>query len=460
MLNKQFIENYILNNDNKIKINSKYILKNDIFIALQGEHFHGNDFIEESIKKGVKFCITDKKITTKLHKNKIYKVKNIFLFLKKLSIKKRKLFKGKVIGITGSAGKTTLKELLSFFLNKKYKVSFSEKSYNNLLGVLISILNINLKSKYAIFELGTNNFGEIKTLVNLTQPSQVLISNIQSTHLENFKNKINIAKEKSDIFNPKYNPKIETLFQLNTNKYENLVNKIAKKNKLRNIITIGKDKNINNYYIESVKQHKQKYLINLSINKKNFSLITKNNISHRLMNLIFCIAFFNFNKLSIKTILQNVDKFKPIVGRGLIFQKQINNFKIKFIDETYNANPDTMKQSIKYFYQMNSKGFDKILILGNMNELGKHTSKFHLQILKFLEKFKFEIIIICGEFFELAISKIKNPHNNYIIKKNEDDLFEYMKSNLNKNSIVMAKCSNNTNVNKFGKKFINLKGSK
>ena len=187
MLNKKLIENYIINNENKVKINSNEIANGDIFLALQGKNYHGNKFLNASINSGAKFCLTDRKNQTPFSNEKIFFVENIFSFLDDLVKKKRKLFKGKVIGITGSAGKTTLKEALSFFLRKKYKVSSSYRSYNNFLGVILTILNMNLKAKFAIFELGTNNFGEIKYLVSLVKPAQIFITNIQSTHLEKFK---------------------------------------------------------------------------------------------------------------------------------------------------------------------------------------------------------------------------------------------------------------------------------
>jgi len=206
------ITRYIFNNSNKIKINSKDIKKNDIFIALKGAKYHGNNFIDDAFKFGAKYCITDKKYSESKKKENILFVKNIYSYLKNTSVQKRSFFNGEVIGITGSAGKTSLKEYLSFFLKKKYKVSSSIKSYNNNLGVMISILNMNINSNFAIFEMGTNNFNEIKDLTKLVKPSQIFITNILSTHLENFKNKKNIALEKSDIFKKKYNPNAKRLF--------------------------------------------------------------------------------------------------------------------------------------------------------------------------------------------------------------------------------------------------------
>ena len=116
---KNKLTNYIFNNSNKIKIHSKDIKKNDIFLALRGKKYHGNKFIGDAFNLGAKYCITDKKITNSKEKDKILFVENIYLYLKKISVQKRSLFNGEVIGITGSAGKTSLKEYLSFFFKEK-----------------------------------------------------------------------------------------------------------------------------------------------------------------------------------------------------------------------------------------------------------------------------------------------------------------------------------------------------
>ena len=218
-LNK--FEKYIISKKDIIQISSKYIKSGDIFLALKGKKFHGNKFIEEALNNGASFCLTDNRNFKKNEKT-LY-VKDIFKYLAVIAKRKRDLYKGKVIGITGSAGKTTLKETLAFFLKKDHVISFSKKSYNNELGVLISLLNLNLNSKYSIFEIGTNNFGEIKYLTNLVKPTEVFITNIQSTHLENFKTKNNIAREKADIFILKHNNKRKKLYLNISSKPENIL---------------------------------------------------------------------------------------------------------------------------------------------------------------------------------------------------------------------------------------------
>ena len=180
-------------------------------------------------------CKQDKKIKN----NKVIFVRDLIYYLESLAKNKRSEYNGKVVGITGSAGKTTLKETLTFFLKKIYKVSYSKKSFNNQLGVIISLLNMDLKSKFSIFELGTNNFGEIKYLTNIIKPNQIFITNIQSTHLENFKNKKNIAKEKSDIFSSKYNKLREKLYLLPNILEEKLIARKALRDKNLKTIILG-----------------------------------------------------------------------------------------------------------------------------------------------------------------------------------------------------------------------------
>lgn len=449
----EILEKYIIENYNKIKISSFDIKKGDIFLALQGNNYHGNKFIKNSIKKGAKFCITDRKF--KNANQKIIFVENIFSFLNLLASKKRDLYKGKVVGITGSAGKTTLKETLAFFLRKNYKISYSQKSYNNELGVLISILNLNLKSKFALFEIGTNNFGEIKNLTKIIQPEEMFITNIQSTHLENFKTKKNIAKEKSDIFNKKYNINRKKLYLSVTNQYEKLIFNQSKKDKKLKVLTINKISN--KYFIKKIIKINKIYKVDFSINKKIFTIQQKLIIMSQLINILFCYAFFSENRLSIEKIHKQQKSLKPVDGRGLSHIIFLNKYKLKVIDESYNANPDTMIQSIDYFNKMNKRSNQKILILGNMNELGNNSDKIHLKLLKDLDKNKFKFIILCGEFFRTSIKKLIKPKNNFFYIEKKNNIMKFLRVNIHNNDTLMIKCSNVTEVNKFTKDLLKKK---
>ena len=441
------IKNYIVNSSNKIKINSKDIKKNDIFLALRGSNYHGNKYINDAISAGAKYCITDKESRRFKNSKKILLVENIQNFLIDLSEEKRALYKGQVVGITGSAGKTSLKEYLKFFLGKKFKVSASIKSYNNNLGVMISILNMNLKSDYAIFEIGTNNFFEIRKLTELVKPSQIFITNILSTHLENFKNKRNIAIEKSDIFKKKYNPLADILIFQKKSKEEQLIYNIAIKENLRKIIKIGTRKD--GCYIAKVKKMQSKYEITLKIFNKNYKIFLSEYEEKTISNLLFVLTFFILNKINTNIIINNNYRIPKVDGRGSVHNFILNNFKVKLIDESYNANPETMVESIKNFSIIKDDKRDKFLILGNMNELGLKCHALHIKIIKEIEKYQFDEVILSGDFFKKALSMFSKLKNNYVYKSNSQNIMSYLKQNLHKNAIIMAKCSNKTEVNKF-----------
>ena len=443
-------EKYILEKSNKVKISSKEINKGDIFLALKGKNFHGNQFINSSLRRGAKYCLTDNKNFAK--NSKIIYVNSVINYLNNLALKKRDLYKGKVIGITGSAGKTTLKETLAFFLKRNEIISFSKKSYNNKLGVLISLLNINLNSTYSIFEIGTNNFGEIKNLTKIVKPTEIFITNIQSTHLQSFRSKKNIAKEKADIFNSKYNNQKRRLFLNINSDFENMLIQKAKKENNLNLVLINE---LNTkYFIKKIIDKNKFHRVYFSINKKKLVLDIKNPIRFRLINLLFCFAFFDQNSLKTNIITKWQKYLKPVDGRGLIHNILINKKKIKVIDESYNSNPDTMTQSIDYFTNIKKKDSQKILILGNMNELGKNTYKLHFKLLTELDKSDFKFVILCGEFFRRSIIKLNNPKNEFIYIENRNEIMEFLNTKIHNNDIILIKCSNSTEVNKFAKNLL------
>ena len=442
---KSEFENYIILKKNKIKISSKDIQRGDVFLALQGNNIHGSKFIKSSINNGAKYCVTDDIKFSKT--KKVIYVENIIQYLTKLAIIKRQLYKGKVIGITGSAGKTTLKETLAFFLNKKFIISYSIKSYNNELGVLVSLLNLNLKSNYSIFEIGTNNFGEIKDLTKIVRPSEIFITNIQSTHLQNFKTKTNIAREKSDIFLYKHNRQSRKLYINPENTYENYIYTRANKDKKLKVISINKKSK--KYFIKKIINKKNFYEVIFFINKKLITLEIKSLIMFRLINLLFCYAFFSENSLNYDIINKKHKNLKPVSGRGLGHNILINKNKIKVIDESYNANPDTMYQSVRYFNNLNKTNYRKILILGDMNELGKNSDIMHIKLIKYVDTLSFRFIILCGELMQRSIKKLNNLCNEFIILDNKNKIMGFLKNNVHNNDIILIKCSNSTEVNKF-----------
>ena len=446
---------YLINNFDKVKIHSKYIDKGDVFIALAGKNNHGNDFIQVAIKKGAKYIITDQKPDLNSRNKKIILVKNSLKFLKEISIKKRKLYNGKVIGITGSIGKTSIKENLKFFLTPYFIISASIKSYNNYLGVIISLINLNLKSDFAIFEIGTNDFFEIRRLTSLVKPSQVIISNIYQTHLEKLITTRNIAKEKSDIFNPKYNPNIELLVLPNLNKDDLYLNNLSKKYKINKLLTFGK-KDTSTYKLSNFKLKNNKICeLSIYFNNKINKFDTNILIEYQFYNLIISLIIIQHNKLNINNFYNQLKKIPLVDGRGLSHKVFLKNKRINLIDESYNASPQSVENCILYFDEMKKKKLQKkILLIGKMNELGKLEYYYHKKIVILIKKTKIDNVLFVGNIYRRILNLKKINDKRFLFFVNENELFSFFYNKLKKDDIILAKGSNSTIVNKFIKKIL------
>ena len=193
--------NYNLKNRNILinsaSINSKKINKNSIFIGIKGKKYDGNLFAGEAIKNGASLALSNKKNMG----SKIIYNQNPLNFLNKISVKLRKSLDAKYIAITGSAGKTSVKELTGFCLNKLAKTYYSKKSFNNKYGVPLSIFNTPQSKKFVVLEVGMDKKGEIDNLTKLIKPNLGLITNISYAHIQNFKNLNQIAHAKGELIN-------------------------------------------------------------------------------------------------------------------------------------------------------------------------------------------------------------------------------------------------------------------
>ena len=226
------ILNKILNNKkfyrvNGASIDSRNVIKNNIFLALKGKKRDGIDFISKALKRGATYVVSP--VINKKYKQKIIKVKNPLIFLNKFADLKRKNCNAKILGITGSAGKTSLKNMLGTILKKYYKTFVSPKSFNNHIGVPLSLSNLNIDHKLGVFEIGMSKSGEISKLSKLVKPDLAVITNIAEAHIENFNDIKGIANAKSEIIQ-----NIKDNGSIILNRDDKFFNYLNKKAKLKN----------------------------------------------------------------------------------------------------------------------------------------------------------------------------------------------------------------------------------
>jgi murE/murF fusion protein len=271
---------------NKARINSKEIKKNDIFFAIKGKKNDGNKFINEAFKKKASIAVVNK-IEKKINISRQIKVKDSLKFLTENSKLFRENIKTKIIAITGSCGKTSLKELLGHSLKQLSKVGISPMSYNNKYGVPLSLFNLDQKNDYGVLELGMDKKGEIDYLSKIVKPDISVITNINYAHAKNFKNLKQIALAKSEIIN---NTKENGFIILNADSnFFNLHKNISNKKKLK-ILSFGIDNQNANIKLKSIKKISNKFKATIRVNNSITYFYISNNFQSNIFNILASVA--------------------------------------------------------------------------------------------------------------------------------------------------------------------------
>ena len=425
-------------------INSKEIKKNDIFFAIKGKNKDGNKFIGEAFNKGASLAVVNK-IDKSKKRNRQIKVENTLAFLTKTSEIIRQNSLSKIIAITGSCGKTSLKELLRKTLSRFGNVSSSPKSFNNKYGVPLSLFNLNVNHDYGVFEAGMDKKGEIDRLTKIIKPDVGIITNISYAHAKNFKNINQIALAKAEIIN---NIKPGGLIILNADdSFFSLHKKIALKKKLQ-VLTFGMYKKANVQF-RSISRNKNNFKISVVINnKKTFFNLSSNfeNFIKNILAVITVISYFADPFKLDKNIFRN---FQTPEGRGDILKIKINKKNINLVDESYNSNPLSLKSAIQNFNMIKTRN-KKYMILGDMMELGRHSKIQHKKIAPIINSSGIDKINILGNHIKETFKNIK-PVKKGLILSESLQIIDLIKNQLNNNDYLMIKGSNSTGLNKFTK---------
>ena len=428
-----------------VSINSKQIKKNNLFVAIKGKNHDGHIFVKEALKNKANYCVVEKKVNI-LNKTKLIKCSSSINFLNKLAILKRSSTNLKVIGITGSSGKTTLKTLLGKILSEYGKTYFSQKSYNNHIGVPLSLCNIENDLKYGVFEIGMSNKGEVRKLSNLVKPNIAIITNIGEAHIENFVNLNGIAKAKSEIID---NIKKNGYLILNSDdKYFNYLSKLAKEKKI-NILSFGKSNKSNAKLVKN-KLYKNYNNLHFRVLDKNIFLKVKNANPLIISNILFSLLTLQILDLDVTKIINFSNYFQLAEGRGKVHLISRYKKKFKLIDESYNANPSSVKNAINNFSKVKKKNEKKFLLLGDMLELGKKSDNYHKNLAHLINSSDIDKLFIYGEnAFKTYQKTYKAKQGN--ILQNLNDFDEIFADIINNDDYLMIKGSNATGLNRLSK---------
>ncbi|WP_435415586.1 UDP-N-acetylmuramoyl-tripeptide--D-alanyl-D-alanine ligase [Polaribacter aestuariivivens] len=385
---KIYTEHFLVDTD------TRKIRPNTLFFALKGDNFNGNKFAKEAIKLGAKYAIIDE--AEYEISGKTILVANVLETLQNLAKYHRNKLTIPVIGLTGSNGKTTTKELINAVLSKKYKTTATIGNLNNHIGVPLTVLSITPKTEIGIIEMGANHQKEIEFLCLVSKPDFGYITNFGKAHLEGFGGINGVIKGKSELYS----------YLINNNKTA-FVNPY-------DTIQIEKTENCKKILFSSDTQFLEANPF-VKISHQNI-IITSNLIGkYNYTNIAAAITIGKYFNISIENIKDAIEKYIPTNNRSQIIKKDDN---VIFLD-AYNANPTSMEAALENFSLLNERS--KTVILGDMFELGIETDEEHQKIVNLSDKYSFDNTFYVGEhFFKTSTTnkKFKNFEElkNYVIK--------------------------------------------
>ena len=412
---------------NKICIDTRKIESNNIYLAINGERFNGNKFVLEAFEKGASIAIVDEVLfdVSKFNgEGTVIKVEDSEKALLDLASFYRRKLGLKVIGVTGSCGKTSTKDLIAAFLSCKYKVFKTKGNFNNQIGLPLMILELDDSFDVAVLEMGMSDLGEIDVLANCARPDIAVITNIGLSHIENLKTQDNILKAKSEIFN--YFDEKNTLI---INGEDSNLLKI--KNKCFEIIRIG----YNHEYDVSafnIILGEDNISFDVKVNDEDFNFKIPIPGKHNVLNSMLAIAVANKLNVSFNEMKMGVKNLEATSMRLQIIKKE----KFTIINDCYNASPDSMKSSIDV---LNSyKKGRKIAILGTMNELGDESIVAHKEV-GYYAKNKVTMLIAIGQYKDCY----KEGFNleNIITFERKEEFIKEISTIIQKDDVVLVKAS-------------------
>lgn len=408
---------------------SRKVTNNTIFFALKGDNFDGNKFATEVIDKGACCSVVD---DTNLPDNpKFIKVQNALNTLQELAAYHRQQLNIPIVGLTGTNGKTTTKELIYTVLSTKYKVCSTAGNLNNHIGVPLTLLSMDKSIEIAVIEMGASSKGEIEYLTNIVKPNVGLITNVGKAHLLGFGSLEGVMSTKGELYDYLYKNNGLVFYNSDNTILTGMISqRPGLQAKKYGLILDG-------YTIEETTE-KNPFL---NLKCPDGRTIKSNLIgNYNAENIIAAITVGRYFDINLTKAEKAIEAYMPSNNRSQLMRAKYNSLII----DAYNANPSSMKVSLENFHNISAKR--KALIIGDMLELGEEAQKEHLSILNLIREINPEKIYFVGKEFKNAAEKIEYFNTKALFFDTSLALKEYLIDNSIKKFTILIKGSRGTRL--------------
>jgi UDP-N-acetylmuramoyl-tripeptide--D-alanyl-D-alanine ligase len=381
----KFIYDQFLKSTN-ICTDTRKVKEGCIFFALKGDRFDGNQFTELALASGASMVVTDDPSKKELDKH-IF-VNDSLIALQDLARMHRSSIHFPIIGITGSNGKTTTKELLLSVLSKKFKTFATTGNFNNHIGVPLTLLSIPLDTEIAIIEMGANHVGEIELLASIADPDSGVITSIGKAHLEGFGSIEGIANGKFELFKHVIN-KSGTIFYRD---YDSMIVERVGIYSRSNVLRLTHLEINGRHVTFEIKRVVPEILIEVTSAEND--IVTINSVlpgEYNATNILLAVMVGLHYNVALVDIADAISEYSPSNNRS----QWISFKECKIFLDAYNANPTSMREAIHAFQEIDHPS--KILVIGSMKELGEESTTEHRQLLDYISEFNWKAVFLFGE---------------------------------------------------------------
>lgn len=426
-----------------ICLDSRCAKVGDLFIALKGNNADGHDFVNQALTRGAILAVVERDVALQNpdFKKRLIYVSSSYDALKKLSEKRVKKSEASFIGVTGSVGKTTTKNMLyhlfSHLENFGSKTYMSQKNFNTQIGLPVCLSLMPSDTKVGIFEYGVGRKGDMKDLINILEPDVSVITNIGHAHLEFFSSELDVAKEKSRIFKTHKQQKA-AIIPADSGFFEFLKSKAQN---IKNIYSFGYRKN-SSARILDVEESNNYIKIKADIVGKivafELKLINYSFVENAIASILACHVVSNEDPKLLASLIEN---FATIDARSEIkFLRDIT-----LINDSYNASPESMRSALISLGKFKSLG-RKVAVLGDMLELGRESRYFHENLAATIDKFNIDLVFLCGEMMKYLFENLIDS-KKAAWQENSELLLRDVMSQITSGDVILVKGSNGMHMN-------------